>query len=203
MYAVFFAAKRGIPLFKTGKICYHINILDTEDGKLKKYLEIGKAVSPHGVRGEIKLECWSDSPNAICRVKTVYYNEDAGDGVKVESARPHKSFLLLKLAGIDDMDTANAMRGKVLFADRDEIIKDKNSYFLADLLGLTVVDADSGKSYGVLDDIIKTGANDVYSVKDENGKQRLVPAIKDVVISTNINEGVMKIRPLAGLFDED
>ena len=101
------------------------------------------------------------------------------------------------------MDTANAMRGKVLFADRDEIIKDKNSYFLADLLGLTVVDADSGKSYGVLDDIIKTGANDVYSVKDENGKQRLVPAIKDVVISTNINEGVMKIRPLAGLFDED
>ena len=101
------------------------------------------------------------------------------------------------------MDAANALLGRVLFAHRDEIIKEKGSYFIDDLLGLKVTDADTGEEYGNIYDVIKTGANDVYALKDTDGKERFVPAIKDVIVSTDIAAGEMKIRPLRGLFDED
>ena len=170
---------------------------------LKTYLEIGKITSPHGVRGEVKLEVWSDSPESLLKVKKVSYNANGEGLIKVESSRPHKGRLLLKLEGINDMDAANALRSKVLYAHRDSILKSKDSFFINDLIGLEVTDVDTSVSYGKLTDVIETGANDVYVVTDEKGKQRLVPAIKQVVIETDLEGSVMKIRPLEGLFDED
>lgn len=170
---------------------------------LKTYLEIGRITSPHGVKGEVKLEVWSDSPQSLLKVETVYFAPDGGQPVEVESSRPHKDRLLLKLKGIDDMDGANSLRGKVLRAHRDSIKRAEGSYFIEDLKGLDVVDIDTGVSYGKLTNVIETGANDVYAAKDEKGRERLIPAIKQVVIETDIEGGVMKIRPLEGLFDED
>lgn len=169
---------------------------------LKQYLEIGKITSPHGVKGEVKLEIYADSPEALKKVKTVYFDKNGEKPIEVESARPHKDRLLIKLKGVNSMDDGNTLRGKVLYAHRDSIIKDKNSIFIEDLKGVEVTDIDSGVSYGRITDIIATGANDVYVIKDGE-KERLIPAIKDVVIETDIEAGIMKIRPLRGLFDED
>ncbi len=171
---------------------------------MKTYLEIGKITSPHGVRGEVKLEVWSDGPEALGKVKEVSFFSDGHDPVKVEGSRPHGGRLLLKLTGCDTMDEANALRGKVLYAHRDSIIRPKGSYFIDDLIGLAVTDADTGKRYGTLSDVAgMSGRNDVYTVTDETGKQRLVPAIPQVVVSTDLEKGVMTVRPLEGLFDED
>lgn len=171
---------------------------------MKTYLEIGRITSPHGVRGEVKLEVWGDGPEALLGIKQVSFHADGSDPIRVESSRPHQARLLLKLTGVEDMDGANALRGKVLFAHRDEIRCPEGSYFIDDLIGLTVVDADSGKIYGKLTDVAGlSGRSDVYTVTDPEGRARLFPAIPQVVLKTDLAGGVMEIRPLEGLFDED
>lgn len=169
---------------------------------LKTYLEIGKITSPHGVKGEVKLEVYADAPEALKKIKTVYFDKNGEKPVIVESSRVHKDRLLIKLRGINSMDDGNSLRGKTLYAHRDSIIKDKNSFFIEDLKGINVIDADSDVCYGRITDVLFTGANDVYVINDGE-KERLVPAIKDVIIETDVENGVMKIRPLRGLFDED
>ena len=92
----------------------------------------------------------------------------------------------------------------MLFADRNAFELGENTYFIQDLIGLEVINADNPSvKYGVLSDVSQTGANDVYHIKDESGKEVLVPAIADVVIRTDIDAGVMEIRPLKGLFDDE
>ena len=95
------------------------------------------------------------------------------------------------------------MRGTVLYMDRDDVELDDGCYFIQDLIGLRVVDADTGKEWGVIRDVLQTGANDVYSIWNaQEKKEYLAPAIPDVVLDTDIEAGVMTIRPLKGLFDD-
>lgn len=169
----------------------------------KQFLEIGKIVSTSGVKGEVRVQHWSDSPDFLQSFDTLYF--DGGETpVTVERARSQKNIVVLKLRGVDDIDAANALRGKVLYANRNDIELGESTYFVQDLLGLTVVDADNpALVYGKLTEISPTGANDVYHVT-QNGRTVLVPAIRQVVIETDVDGGVMRIRPLEGLFtDED
>lgn len=170
---------------------------------MKTYLEIGRITSPHGVRGEVKVEVWGDSPQALLRVTHVSFSADGTSPVKVLSARPQQARLILKLEAVDTMDDANALRGKVLWAHRDEIKKPAGSYFIDDLIGLAVVDVDTGKEYGTLTEVSGlAGRNDVYTVT-RGDKETLIPAIPDVVKKTDIEGGKLFIRPLEGLFDAD
>jgi 16S rRNA processing protein RimM len=167
----------------------------------KQYLECGKIVSTHGVKGELRVQPWCDAPEYLAGFKTLYFNEGKTQ-LAVESARVSKNMVLLKLAGVDDMDAAVEIRDKVLYIDRADA-PDTGGEYVQDLLGLDVIDADTGRLWGTLADVLKTGANDVYSVKDAAGKERLVPVIPDVVLETDIDGGFIRIRPLKGLFDED
>ena len=170
---------------------------------MKTYLEIGRITSPHGVRGEVKVEVWSDSPEALTKLKQVSFFPDGHDPVRVLSARPQQARLLLSLDGIGTMDEANALRGKVLWAHRDQIKKPAGSYFIDDLIGLAVVDVDTGKVYGTLTEVSGlAGRNDVYTVKNGDA-ETLIPAIPEVVVRTDIEGGKLFIRPLEGLFDAD
>ena len=90
----------------------------------------------------------------------------------------------------------------MLYMHRDDLELDENTYFIQDLIGITVKDADTGEIYGTIDDVLQTGANDVYSIKNGD-KNYLVPAIADVVVDTDIDSGIMTIRVPEGLFDED
>lgn len=168
---------------------------------MKRYLECGRVVSTHGVRGEFKVQPWCDCPEDLLDLQTLYFSPE--EPVKIQRSRVHKGMVILKAQGIDTMDDANLLRGRTLYLDREDLTVEEGSYFVADLIGLEAVDADTGRSYGRVTDVLETGANDVYELKDEKGRVRLVPAIAQVVLSVELEEGRMVIRPLEGLFDED
>ena len=168
----------------------------------KQFLEIGRIVSTSGIKGEVRVQPWSDTPDFLQNFDTLYFDEGETP-VELERARSQKGIAILKLAGVDDIDAANALRGRVLYVNRDDIRLGERTYFIQDLIGLTVVDADdSSLVYGELSEISPTGANDVYHVT-KDGRTVLIPAIRQVVIETDIEGGVMRIRPLEGLFDDE
>lgn len=169
---------------------------------LKPFLEIGKIVGTHGVRGEMRVQPWCDNGEFFKQFSAIYFDSKGEKSMKIISARPHGNVVLLKLDGVETVEAAQAMRGRVLFMDRNEADIGENEWFIQDLIGCEVLDVDSGKSYGKLSDVSETGANDVWHVKDESGKEYLLPAIPPVVIETNVKNGYVKIRPLKGIFDE-
>lgn len=169
---------------------------------MEKFLECGKIVTTHGIMGELKVQPWCDSPDDLLGVTRFYFDKGASF-LEVEKVRTHKNMSIVKLAGIDSVEAAQALRGKVLFADRTDLPIEEGEYFIADLLGLRVLDADTGEQYGTLCDVTETGANDVYHVAFPDGNVRLVPVIPQVIIETDITAGVIKIRPLKGLFEDE
>lgn len=122
--------------------------------------------------------------------------------MQIEKSRPHKTIAVIKIKGVDTADEAALLRGKILYMDRDSVQLDEDCYFVQDLIGLAVLNVDTGEEYGELVDVSETGANDVYHIK-KGGVVYLIPAIPDVVIKTDIAEGKMLIRPLKGLFDDE
>lgn len=168
---------------------------------LKQYLEVGKIVGTHGIKGELRVDPWCDSPSFLAQFKTLYFNEGT-EKIKV-TARPHKNIVLMKLKGIDTIEQAELLRGKVLYINRKDVKLPKGKNFVQDLIGCKVLDVDNGTEYGTVEEVFKTGANDVYSVKSGDGKTYLIPVIEPVVIEKNIEDGVILIRPMKGLFDDE
>ena len=166
----------------------------------KQYLEVGKIVSTSGIRGEVRVQPWCDSPEFLLDFPELYFAD--GTPVRVEKARVQKNISVLKLAGVDTVEAANALRGRVLYLDRDAVELEERTYFVQDLEGLTVVDADDvSMVYGTLEEVSQTGANDVYHIQTGD-RVVLIPAIRDVIVETDLDAGIMRIRPLAGLFDD-
>ena len=168
----------------------------------KQYLECGKIVAVHGLRGDVRVQPWCDSPETLTAFATLYLDKGAVP-MTVEKARVQKNMVLLKLEGVDTPEAAQALRGKVLYLNREDDILEEGQYYVQDLLGLEVADADTGRVYGILQDVSQTGANDVYHVAFPDGRVELVPAIPQVVVKIDIEAGRMEIRPLEGLFDHD
>jgi 16S rRNA processing protein RimM len=162
-------------------------------------LEIGKITSVFGIKGEVKVQPWCDSPELLCEFDTLY--RKSGTPVIIERARVQKNMAILKIQGVDDADSAQKLRNCVLYMDRDDLELDEGCYFIADLIGLTVSDSVTGEVYGTLSDVTETGANDVYHIKTADGRQLLIPAIPEVIDSVDIENKTMKITPLDGLFD--
>lgn len=163
-------------------------------------LEIGKIVAIHALKGEMRVQPWCDTPEFLCRFKRLFLD---GEEYRVQSARPHKNVVILKLRGIETPEAAQKLVNKILFAAREDFKLDKGTYLIADLIGLKVVDADDESLvYGELTDVSQTGANDVYHILFADGKTRYIPAIPQVVRETDPEAGIMKIKPLDGLFDD-
>lgn len=169
---------------------------------MKQFLEIGKIVAVQGLKGEVRVEAWCDSKEFLCEFDTLYFDKGAKE-VEIQRAHPHKNIVLMKIKGVDTVEQAQLLRNKILYMDRNDVELEEGSFFVQDLIGLEVFDGDSGESYGKICDVTETGANDVYHIKDSDGKIRLIPAIPDVVLNTDIEAGKMTIHVLEGLFDED
>lgn len=167
----------------------------------KKYLEIGQIVNTHGLKGEMRVDPWCDSPEFLCEFDELYLKD--GSTLKIKYSKPHKNVVIIKAEGIDTIEQADLMRKTVLYIDRDDIELEDGAFFVQDILDCEVVDSDNGTSYGKVTDVIKTGANDVYQITDCEGKEHLIPVIDDVVISTDIDVGIIKIKPMKGLFDDE
>lgn len=167
--------------------------------RLKQFLEIGKIVAVQGLRGEVRVDPWCDSAEFLCEFDQLYFNKGETP-VEIVRARPHKNIVLMKIEGIDTPEAAAELRGKVLYMDRNDVELEPGTYFVQDLIGLEVIDADDGTVYGKLAEITATGANDVYHVKNDQTTY-LIPAIPDVVEKTDIEGGKLLIHKLNGLFD--
>ncbi len=168
----------------------------------KQFLEIGKITNVHGLHGEVKVIPWCDDAAFLCSFETLYLDRGRTP-VRILRARVMKHMVVLQLEGCDTREQAEQMRNKVLYMNRDEVELEEGTYFIQDLIGLKAVDADTGKVYGTVCDVLQTGANDVYVIADpETKNEYLVPAIPDVVLETSLENRSMTIRPLKGLFDD-
>lgn len=169
---------------------------------MKKYLEVGKICGTHALKGEVRVEPWADSPEFLCEFKNMYFDEGAKK-LKVKNARVHKNIVIVKLEGINSIEEADVLRGKVLYIDRNDVALEDGRYFVQDLLGLKVIDADNGVEYGEICEVSSTYANDIYHIKRADGKIDLIPAIDDVIAETDIEGGFVKIHRMKGMFDDE
>ena len=167
----------------------------------KQYLESGKIVGTHGIKGEVRIEPWCDSPQFLAAFDKLYLDDRGETFIEVKS-RPHKNITLCKIKGVDNIDDAQRLRGRIVYIDRDDVKLDEGVNFVQDLIGLAVIDADSGENYGKITDVLRTGANDVYEVTSPDGQKILVPVIDEVIPARNIDEGFVLLRPMKGLFDD-
>ncbi len=169
---------------------------------IKEFLEGGKIVGTHGVRGEMRVECWCDSPQFLAQFKTLYFDNGAVT-IKVKS-RAHKNMVLMKMPEVDTIEQADLYRGKVLYIKRSDIKLEKGVNFVQDMIGLEVVDSHTNEVYGKITDVLHTGSNDVYEMKDKDGKAFYIPAIPDIIDEIDIKGEKLFITPMKGLFsDED
>lgn len=167
----------------------------------KRYLEAGQIVNTHGIKGEVRVKPWCDSPQFLTQFDGFYFNEGTLYR-KVKSVRVNKELVIVKFDGIDDMNSALPLVRNVIYIDREWVTLPEGSYFEQDLLGLSVEDEATGEVYGVLGEIGKTGANDIYRV-DCGDRQVWIPAIKQVVKSVDLSAGKMLVTPIKGMFDDE
>ncbi|MBR1650423.1 MAG: 16S rRNA processing protein RimM [Lachnospiraceae bacterium] len=168
---------------------------------MEDYFKIGIITSSHGVRGEMKVYPTTDDARRFKKLKQVFVETKEGFKVfEVESARVSDK-VLLKLKGIDTPEEVVKYRQRGIFVDRKNAVRlSKDEYFIADLIGIKVI-CDDGKELGVLKEVMPTGANDVYVVSMDEGKEVLIPAIKDCILDVDVEEGFMKVHLLDGLLD--
>ena len=167
---------------------------------LREYLEAGQIVGTHGVRGEMRVQPWCDSPEVFARLRTLYMDDAGKQPAKVRS-RAHKQMALMLMDGIDTVEAAAALRGRVLWLHRRDLKLPADTHFVQDLIGCHVTDADTGEDYGVLTDVSNTGANDIYHL-DHHGREVLIPAIPDIVVKVDPKQDLVVIHPMKGLFDD-
>lgn len=163
----------------------------------KEYLEAGKIVNTHGIKGEVKIMPYTDVPELLCEFDRLFLNKQE---IFIERSRVAKNMVIAKFEGVDTPEQAEKLRNKILYMHRDDFELDDDTYFIQDLIGIEVKDAETGVIYGKIVDVMQTGANDVYVIKGSD-REYLVPAIADVVVSTDIDKNEMTIKVLDGLFD--
>lgn len=159
----------------------------------QQYIEAGKIVNTHGVRGEVKIQVWLDSPEFMRRFKTIYIDSRP---VKLVSSRAHKGFLIALLDGVEDINAAMSLKNKTVYIDRAEAPLKKGEYFLCDIIGASVVTED-GESVGTLEDILETLASSVYIVRGET--EHMIPAVPEFILNTDAENGVITVKLIEGM----
>ena len=149
----------------------------------QKYLECGKAVSTHGVRGTVRLESYCDTPEKLAKLRVMYRKTPTGEFVpmKVRAASVQKNMVLCTFEELKSLDEAIPFKGTVLYADRNDIKLSDGEVFIADIIGLDVSDSDTGEKFGTLADVISPGGRDVYVIDDVRGGQFMIPVVAEFV----------------------
>ncbi|HCD45606.1 MAG TPA: 16S rRNA processing protein RimM [Lachnoclostridium sp.] len=165
-------------------------------------LRVGVISSTHGVRGEVKVYPTTDDVNRFNSLKDVILDTGREHmNLEIQGVKFFKNMVILKFKGYDSIEDIEKYKGKDLLITRDQAVElgpDEN--FIVDLIGLRVVTED-GEEFGTLTDVIKTGANDVYEVKTAEGKEVLLPAIKECVLNVDLTEGIVTVHIMDGLLD--
>lgn len=167
---------------------------------MEKYLQVGVISSTHGIKGEVKVFPTTDDVNRFRKLKEVQL--DTGKEkilLHPESVKFFKQFVILKFKEFNSINDVEAYKGKSLYVDREHAVRlRKDEYFIADLIGLSVV-TEEGDAFGLMKDVMQTGANDVYVVERTNGEEVLLPAIKECVKEIDIENGKITVHIMDGL----
>ena len=193
---------------------------------MEDFLRVGVVTTTHGVHGEVKVYPTTDDPKRFLNLERVFVDEvmspPGNAGKPASSAKPDnaskpakivrtergienvkffKNLVILKLSGIDDMDRAAKLRGAELYVSREDAVPlEEGEYYIADLLGMEVY-SDEGEKLGVVQDVLETGANDVYMVRRPKGNPLLLPAIPDCVLDIDVEAGRMRVHIMEGLLE--
>ena len=168
---------------------------------MQKYLECGIIVNTHGINGAIKVLSQCDTPETLASLEYVYVEQlGVYRELEVKSSSVYKDMVIFTLEGIETIDQAMKLKGKTLFADREDFILEEGEYFLADIIGLKVIDADNGKEYGVVENVNTNSAQLLYEIKAENGI-KLLPAVDAFIKNVVIGEALY-VTPVPGLLDD-
>ena len=166
----------------------------------KQYLECGKIINTHGFRGAVKLESWCNGPEDLAALSRLFLKEKGEMRcISVLHASVFKQFVIAELEGIVDMDAALALKDKVVYAAREDFALEEGDVFIVDLIGLPVIDVNSGVEYGKLTDVINRGASDIYVIKTPDG-ERMMPAVSEFVKRIDTESGIY-VSPIEGMFD--
>lgn len=165
------------------------------------YIECGKIINTHGCKGGLKIESWCNTPEDLARMKKIFLLKNgAYEKHKVLKASVFKQFVLFEIDGINDMDMAMSLKNQIIYADRKDFKLEEGEYFIADVIGLKVIDVDTQREYGTLCDVINRGASDIYVVKTENGEV-MIPVVDEFIKNVDIQSGILLIKPIEGMFD--
>ena len=167
---------------------------------MQKRLEIGQIVNTFGIKGEVKVTPFTDDIRRFDDLKKVYVKtKKESKQYQIENVKYHKNMVLLKLEGINRIEDAETLRNAFLEIDREDAIPlEEGTYFIADLIGLEVYTED-GRLLGKVEDIYNTGSNDIYVVKDELGKQVLLPGIEEVIKEVDLENSKIVVHLIPGL----
>ena len=170
---------------------------------MDELLQVGIVTSTHGVRGEVKVYPTTDDVKRFKKLKDIIL--DTGKeklALEIEGVKFFKQMVILKFKGLDNMNDVERFRQKSLYVTRANAVRlRKDEYFIADLIGIKVFDEEN-KELGVLEDVMVTGANDVYVIKMLDGRELLLPAIKQCILEVDVPEGSMQVHVLEGLLED-
>lgn len=167
---------------------------------MTKYLEIGQIVNTFGIKGMVKVMPFTENIERFSKMKTVYVkNKKENKKYEIEEVKYHKNMVLIKFKGIEKPEQADLLRQSYLLVDRaDEEPLEEGTYYIVDMIGLEVY-TEEGELLGILEDIFNTGSNDIYVVKNELGKQILLPSIPDVIKKIDMPNKKVIVHLLPGL----
>jgi 16S rRNA processing protein RimM len=163
------------------------------ENHMDNYIEAGKIVNTHGVKGELRIEPWVDSADFLKRFSRFVIDSRA---YRLLGGRVHKSFLIARLEGVEDVNAAMSLKNKTVYIDRSEAKLPKGHFFLKDIIGASVQD-EAGKNLGILTDVLDAPASRVYVVSGE--REILIPAVPEFILKTDTAKKILTVRLIEGM----
>lgn len=160
----------------------------------KRFLEAGKIVNTHGVRGEIKIQPWADSADFLKGFSIFYID---GKPFRVSMSRVHKGCLMALLDGISSVESAETLRDKIISIDRNDAHLAPGSYFLQDVIGMQAVDNETGALIGIVEDIMSLPSSDIFVVKAE--REILIPNVPEFIIKVDLETDTVRVKLIEGM----
>lgn len=166
----------------------------------KQFLEIGKIVNTHGVRGDIKVQPWCDSPEFLAEFETLYLKDQSP--ITITAAKVHKGCVLMHMEGVDTIEQAELMRGTTLYMNRDDVELEEGAFFIQDVIGLPVYDERVGREIGIVKEVLDGPAGDLYVVKD-GSKQHMIPGVPQFLREVDLENGKITVCTIEGLLSDE
>ena len=160
---------------------------------MNEFLDCGQIVNTHGIHGEVRIVPWADSPDFLCQFSTLYVD---GRALEVTASRVHKGSVIARLQGVDTVEAAMTLKGKTVQLCRADAKLPEGAFFLADIIGLDVVD-ENGNKLGTLREVLSPSVQQIYVV--EGQWEIMIPAVPEFILETNIEAGYIRVRLIEGM----